>query len=207
MDRRLDTRGLRRLAATTLLLSALAASVARAGDPLGLYVGAAAGRARVEANAPYLGDFSQDHSAFKVVLGFKPIPLFGGELEYVDFGHPHEVAAVPNTGFAVAGDVTMKGAAAFGMLYLPVPVVDVFAKAGLARLDTHANGGIQCVTTCPPIGAVPFFPPVSRTDTELAAGVGVGFKLGAFGVRGEYELFSAADHHPYLWSLGATWAF
>ncbi len=33
----------------------------------------------------------------------------------------------------------MSGAAAFGMLYLPVPVVSVYAKAGLARLQATSN--------------------------------------------------------------------
>jgi hypothetical protein len=41
----------------------------------------------------------------------------------------------------------MKGAAAFGILYLPVPRIDVYAKEDLARLQSNDNGGGY--TPCP----------------------------------------------------------
>ncbi|TLZ54440.1 MAG: hypothetical protein E6K22_05280 [Gammaproteobacteria bacterium] len=55
----------------------------------------------------------------------------------MDFGHPGKSFSPGST--TTSADVKMSGAAAFGMLYLPVPVVSVYAKAGLARLQATSN--------------------------------------------------------------------
>jgi opacity protein-like surface antigen len=190
-----------------LTVFTLQSTQARADDPLGFYVGGAVGQARVDATAPYVGiggpyvgQFREDHSAFKGLVGLRPISLLGAELAYVDFGHPSRLNGI------FATDVTMKGAAAFGMLYLPVPLIDIYAKAGAARLQSTV--GTQLV--CPPsMACIAIAPPgpISRTNTSFAGGAGVQYKFGSFGVRGEYERFNAAGGNPYLLSLGATWTF
>jgi hypothetical protein len=109
----------------------LAVPGAQATDPAGLYVGGAFGQARVNASNPFWGPFSGNHSAFKIIAGLRPIPVFGAELAYADFGHPDR-----GLDGCFPSDVTMKGAAAFGMFYFPVPVVDVYVKGGLARLQS-----------------------------------------------------------------------
>jgi opacity protein-like surface antigen len=186
--------------AACLAVFTLQSTPARAEDPLGLYVGGAVGRARVDATAPFGGRFREDHSAFKVMVGLRPISVLGAELAYVDFGNPSRLNGI------FATDVTMKGGAAFGMLYLPVPLIDIYAKAGAARLQST----VGTLAVCPP-GAVciAIATParISRTNTSFAGGAGVQYKLGAFGVRGEYERFNAAGGNPYLLSLGATWTF
>jgi len=134
------------------------------------------------------------------MVGLRPISLLGAELAYVDFGHPSRLNGI------FATDVTMKGAAAFGIFYLPVPLFDIYAKAGAARLQSTV--GVQLV--CPPSTvciAIATPRPISRTNTSFAGGAGVQYKLGHFGVRGEYERFNAAGANPYLLSLGATWTF
>jgi len=97
----------------------------------------------------------------------------------------------------------MKGATAFAMFYLPLPVVEVFVKGGVARLQSKA--GLDLV--CPSCLLAPLFLPISRTNTSFAGGAGVQCKLGAFAVRGEYERFNAGGGNPHLLSLGVTWAF
>ena len=175
----------------------LAAPAAQAATPLGLYLGGAFGQARVEATLPDASQFREDHAAYEVILGVRPIPVAGAELAYVDFGHPSRLGGsyVPN--------VAMKGATAFGMFYLPLPVVEVFVKGGVARLQSKA--GLDLV--CPSCLLAPLFLPISRTNTSFAAGAGVQCKLGAFAVRGEYEGFNAAGGNPRLLSLGVSWAF
>jgi opacity protein-like surface antigen len=174
---------------------------ALAGDPLGLYIGGAVGQSQVEANVPTVGDFKENHSAFKVIAGIRPISLIGAELSYIDFGHPSgNIISAPS-------DVSEKGADAFAVLYLPVPVVDVFVKAGLARIQSTSNGVRSGVGACA-IG-VPncaLFR-LDRTNTSFAAGAGAQFKLGAWAVRAEYERFNAAGANPRLVSLGVTWTF
>jgi opacity protein-like surface antigen len=184
------------LASLTLTLTAASA---RAGDPLGFYLGAAGGEGRVDAMVPDTGPFGWTHPAYELVAGLRPIPLLGAEVAYVDFGHPSHFSG----GFE--SDVRMHGAAAFGMLYFPLPLIDVYLKAGLARLQSQASSQFGCFATpCPAIGQPQS---VSRSNTSLAGGAGVQYKLGPFGVRGEYERFNAAGGNPSLWSLGATWTF
>ncbi len=176
---------------------------AHAEELLGLYVGGAIGQAQVEANVPSIGEFKENHSAFKVIAGIRPISLVGAELSYIDFGHPRGRF----NGFPSNANVSEKGADAFAVLYLPVPVVDVFVKAGLARLQSTANGvrlGAGACTTTDPNCAL--FG-LNRTDTRFAAGAGTQFKLGAWAVRAEYERFNAAGGNPNLVSLGVTWTF
>jgi opacity protein-like surface antigen len=116
-----------------------------------------------------------------------------------------------SAGVVGSADVRMKGSAAFGILYLPVPVVDVYLKGGLARIQTSANvtGVLLGVGTC-----VVGFPDCARfarhnsaTDTHFAAGAGAQFKLGSWALRAEYERFSAAGENPGLATLGVTWTF
>jgi opacity protein-like surface antigen len=183
------------LAAAVALVLPAALSGVQAANPLGIYAGGAFGQARVDASLPTTGQFSEDHSSYKIMVGLRPIGVLGAELAYVDFGHPVRTNGGVVTPEAALSDVTMKGETAFGMFYLPVPVVDVYAKAGLARLQSTA--GVCC----------PEFPTASRTNTSWAGGAGVQYKLGAFGVRGEYERFNAAGGNPHLLSLGATWTF
>jgi opacity protein-like surface antigen len=191
------------VAATIVVLSfaLLPAQQALAGDILGLYLGGAVGQSQVEANVPSVGEFKENHSAFKVIAGIRPIPLIGAELSYIDFGHPSG-----NTSGSPS-DLSEKGADAFAVLYLPVPVVDVFVKAGLARLQSTLNG------VRPGVAACTFNNPncalfrLDRTNTSFAAGAGAQFKLGAWAVRAEYERFNAAGANPSLVSLGLTWTF
>jgi opacity protein-like surface antigen len=184
---------------------------ARAGDGSGAYIGAAIGEGWVKTtdrifSAPSPGTFSENHSAYKLMVGVRPISLLGAELAYLDFGHPHKALSAVDS-----ADVGMKGAAAFGTLYLPVPVLDIYLKAGLSRIQTSANvTGIRPgVGTCA-IG-VPdcahFTNHNSVTDTHFAAGAGAQFKLGSWAVRAEYERFDAAGSNPGLATVGLTWTF
>ena len=183
-----------------LMVSALPITPARAINPLGFYVGGAVGQARVDATAPNASGFRENHSAFKVMVGVRPISVIGAELAYADFGHPSHL-----NGF-LATDVTMKGASAFGIFYLPVPIVDIYAKAGVARLRSTATISFVCPAgqVCP---AVPYYAPISRTDVGFAAGAGAQLKIGGLAIRGEYERFNAAGAYPGLFSVGLMWTF
>jgi opacity protein-like surface antigen len=134
------------------------------------------------------------------VVGVRPISVIGAELAYADFGHPSHL-----NGF-LATDVTMKGASAFGIFYLPVPIVDIYAKVGVARLRSTATISFVCPAgqVCP---TVPYYAPISRTDVGFAAGAGAQLKIGGLAIRGEYERFNAAGAYPGLFSVGLMWTF
>lgn len=100
----------------------------------------------------------------------------------------------------------MKGAAAFGVLYLPVPIVDVYGKAGVARLDSTVKGSICSPCACSFQICRSSFQ-LNRTNTSGAFGVGAQYRYGSWAVRAEYERFNAAGGNPSLLSAGITWSF
>ncbi len=194
------------------------APVANAADLLGVYVGGAVGQARIDtgnlqaatvAGAFNFGTFNENHTAYKLIGGVRAISLIGAEIEYMDFGHPGKSFSL--AGVTTSADVKMSGTAAYGMLYLPVPVVNVYVKAGLARLQATSNVSVILpgVGTCPV--SVPncalFSQRNSATNTSFAAGAGAQVKLGAWALRAEYERFSAAGGNPALTSLAVAWTF
>ncbi len=187
-------------------VGALPLRSASAANTPGVYLGAAAGESWVDASVPSLGSsefgtpqFRRDDTGYQVMLGMRPLPFLGAELDYIDLGHPH--GGVDFTPV----DVRMRGGAAFGMLYLPLPVptVDLFAKAGVARFQTIVEGGSQFV--CSLCGAVGFRD--DRDTTGLALGAGAQFSIGPVAIRTEYERFNVAGGNPSLATVGATWTF
>ncbi len=206
------------------MLIELPARAAQADELLGLYLGGAIGQADVlarglpnplTAGTP-IGDFGENHGAYQAMIGIRPVSLVGVELGYLNFGHPSKaVGVIPSQLAGVPGDrvaagVTMKGEAAFGVLYLPIPIIEAYAKAGLARLQTTAqstarlNGPYFCTVEHP---ACQFSADYGTTNTGLAAGVGAQYKIRSWAVRAEFERFSAAGEHPRLLSLGLIWTF
>jgi opacity protein-like surface antigen len=199
------------LAAAALLV--LPMSTALADDPLGLYVGAGIGEAKVEASPGSLvssaegelslagaGDFSANHSAYKFMAGIRPIPIVGAEVEYIDFGSPNG-----NLG-SVPANVNLKGAAAFAVAYLPVTVVDIMVKAGLARLDNTLSGSGGFNPVGSDISTSSLFR-LDRTNTNFAVGGAVQYTIGSLAVRAEYERFEAAGGSPSMLTAGLTWTF
>jgi|SRR5690348_10407710 len=210
------------LALSVLILCSLGTmSAAHADDPLGLYVGASYGQAhiRVQSGEIALGNGSplpgldMTHSAFKGIIGLRPISFLGAEVSYMDFGTVSTVVGQAMQGFpAVVVNTeraSQKGEAAFALLYLPVPVVDVYVKAGVSRITTDFSAaytttvggicGLPCNTS--QVGNVAAH---DVTDTAFAYGAGLQWKLGQWAVRGEYERFDAAGANPSLFSIGMT---
>jgi hypothetical protein len=181
--------------ALAIALAALASAPARSTDIIGLYLGAAVGQAQVSTGAPGVStaEFSENHSAWKFMAGVRPISLLAAEVAYMNFGNPRGSLG------SLAADAKIDGTAAFGVLYLPIPVpfLDLYAKAGVARLRSTIRG------TAPVIGAFR----VEASDTRPAAGVGAQLKFGSLAVRAEYERFDVAGGAPGLLTVGLTKTF
>lgn len=194
------------LAMFTLL--AQPGGTAVAADSPDLYVGAAIGESHVQSKTSLvLGDLfpaaqteeiDKSHAAFKVMLGARPLPWLGAEIDYIEFGRPR------GTLFGYPANASLRGPVAFGVLYVPFPVVDLYLKAGIAHLESTVNG-----SACSPCGCTicTFTFQTNRTNTTGAAGVGVQYRIGSWAVRAEYERFSAAGGKPSLLSAGVIWTF
>jgi hypothetical protein len=164
----------------------LPAQEARAADN-GFYLGAGLTRSRIDDIGPGL-DFEDD--SFKLIAGFRPLDVFSVEFNYIDLGK--DAASVGPIGV----QVDSKAYAAFAVGYLPLPLVDLYAKAGVARWESNARATGFSVGD------------LDDSGTEFAYGAGIQARLGSLAARLEYERFDIADTDgAELISLGVTWTF
>jgi len=196
-----------------LALAACGASgVAFADNPLGFYVGAGVGESQIRSDDSYYGypGYYNDYQfAWQGIVGIRPIRLIGLEAEYIDFGQPYRHNRYD---FNISGSdshPTAPALFAVGYLPLPLPFLDVFAKAGAARLSTNLTDFVQqpCVAGSP----CPYFVPTDRhqvINTRLAYGAGVQSKF-PFGliVRGEYQRISSQYGDPDALMVSALFQF
>ena len=213
-----------------LALSALVAlplgavAVAHADDLVGVYLGAAFGQSHVRARPTIpgvgpIGDLDVTHSAFKGMVGVRLLSFLGAEVAYMDLGKVSGTGGEQFTGpqydtLVGSEQASQRGEAAFAVLYLPVPIVDVYVKAGLSRIKTDFTstyeefipGADTCQIGHPNCSIVGVFTTThDSTDTSFAYGAGLQWKLGNWAVRGEYERFDAAGANPTLFSIGMTY--
>jgi hypothetical protein len=170
-----------------IALCALFAAPAYAADN-GFYVGAGIGQGYVKVDELGLDNFDGDDTGYKVIAGFRPFKLFSVEANYVDLGSAKDNVA----GVNVKADT--KGFDAFAVGYLPIPVVDIFAKVGVISWDQDFH--LSNVASSDDSG------------TDLAYGLGVGAAFGSAAVRAEYERFEIPHTDSVdMVSVSFTWTF
>jgi len=181
-------------------------------NPAGLYFGAGVGESTIRSDDPGYGlpGYYNDHqTAWKAIIGVRPIPYVGAEVEYIDFGQPgrHDYYSPNVYGY----DSHPTAPVLFGLGYLPIPIpfIDLYAKAGVARLRLTANDYVSepCTTGSP----CPQYVIVGRsavTQTKFAYGGGVSSKLPlGFTVRAEYERIASPFGDPDAFTVSALWTF
>ena len=189
---------------------------AAADNLLGLYAGAGIGESTVRSDNgfdPYYPDDSHPHhTAWKVVAGVRPIPFVGAEAEYIDFGHPSSADSYvdQNGAYGWQADSHPKAGVLYGVGYLPLPFLDIFAKVGAARLETNLNTYSRGVCTDTVYGSGCGAPILSRqnaSETKVAYVAGVQAHILGLAVRGEYERISSTFGDPDAFMVSATWTF
>ena len=168
------------LVAAALLVSAAAAPLPAAED--GLYLSAALGAAQQNYDAASF-DAHGNQTGYKFALGFRPIDLLAAEVSYVNFGRAFNGIDYVNT-YAVG---------AFALAFLPIPLIDVYGKVGLAEWRTDAQS--------PGFG-------FHRTGANVAYGAGIGTSWGRIGARLEYERYQVSHSNDMaMASIGVVWTF
>jgi len=162
----------------------LGAASAQAGVPgVDLYMGVGLGQSNADVSADDLAvpSFDKKDMAWKLFVGGRFLSFVGAELDYIDLGKPK--------GSGV--DIKYKGLAGYGLFYLPIPlpILDIYAKAGLARIDVNPSFA------------------ASTDDTKFAYGAGLQLKFGSFAIRGEYERFKVESTKPSMLSVGFSKSF
>ncbi len=185
------------LAAALVLGAGAATATASDFNPLGVYVGAAVGESNVRNNGFYASDYyGSDNraTAWQLSLGIRPIAPFGLEYDYMNFGN----AKSSSGGYydSANGSTTAHAVFALGYLPIPLPLVDLYGKLGVARLnsDTTNYGPLFSVRQ-------------TIANSDLAYGVGAQAKFGGLAVRVEYARINDRNGDPDLLSAGITWTF
>jgi hypothetical protein len=192
-------------------LGPVSATCVLADDLIGFYVGGGLGTSNVRVDDSVLGSgqgFAAHKDGWKLLAGVRPISLVGAEVEYIDFGTAHFVTPTDAFGDARRGEAHPKAAAAFGVIYapIPIPLLDVFGKVGVARLQMDVNATTFCAASACVVTAVAPLA-FNRTNVRPAYGAGAQFKFSGFGVRVEYERVNTTAGDPDLASVGITWSF
>jgi hypothetical protein len=194
-----------------LAVGAYAASTAAQADNLiGFYLGAGVGYSTVRSDDSAYGlpGYFNDHqTAWKAIAGVRPIPFLGAEYEYIDFGHPSHDYGNYNSFANYGFDSHPRASALFGVGYLPLPIpfVDVYGKAGVARLQTNVT---TMVNSCPASGTcAPIYSRHNQTYDRFAYGVGVQSKYWGVTFRAEYERINSQFGDPDAVTVSAIWTF
>lgn len=158
-----------------IMLLALGADVARADNGM-LYIGAGLTNDNLRDIA--LTNSNLNSTDWKLWAGVRPISAFAVEADYIDLGSQNVTSP---TGTA---DLHYKAFAGYAVGYLPLPLpwVDVFAKAGLASWSLSGSSGC--------IGDACFTGRLSDNGSQFAWGIGGQVHFGNLGGRLEYESFS-----------------
>jgi hypothetical protein len=160
----------------------LPAGAALADDTTGFYVGGDVGNSTEHFNSSVFG-VNSDNSGFKVAAGFRPLPVFAGEVDYVSFGRASAGINYADT----------DGVAISALAFLPIPIVDVYGRLGLMnwRVDANSPGDS-----------------FHHTGSDLTYGVGAGAHWGSFAARLEYERFQVGGSTSMqLATVGLTYTF
>ena len=161
------------------------ATTAHAADN-GFFLGAGLMHANVT-DIGGVSDFKLENSSYKLIAGFRPLDHLGFELNYMDLGNENTTAG------GVPSNVNAKAFAGFAVGYLPISLVDLYAKAGLARWDSKGSSTLFSF---------------DKTGTDFAYGVGLQIRFGSLAARLEYERFDIENTNgAELATLGATWTF
>lgn len=162
----------------------------------GFYVGAGYVRARINnvfGTTNY--GFKIDDNAWKAIVGFRPIPFFAAEANYVDLGHQSQglLGGSPPWAHAHARAFDL-----FGVGLLPLGPIDLYGKAGGARWQLSGSflGQNNSLFT------------LDKSGVNFAWGGGIQAHYGPLGVRFEYEHFQMPDTDgARLLTVAATFTF
>jgi opacity protein-like surface antigen len=168
-------------------------------DLLRFYGGVGIGQTVVEQDY-----YQVDEHAFgwKVFAGYRPFSFLGVEAEYTDLGNKG-VDTYASTAHVSTG---AHAVAAFAVIYLPLPYIDVYAKAGAANVKASTNayatgsGGVPCQSCVLPASD-------DNSKSSAAWGAGLGYKMEHWGIRLDYERFDGPQGNPSILALEGLFSF
>jgi opacity protein-like surface antigen len=200
-----------------LLLATIAmgAGAVRAGSGL-VYVGAGVTSNNVDVSSTSLPGAGYNPfpdisgTSWQAFAGVRPISPIAFEVDYFEFGsatstYDSPLSCVGSGACGSTAHSNAKAVAADAVWFLPIPLpmLDIYAKAGLARFKLERSGSMQSGGGIANPGA-----PITTTyysfpddSTVLAWGAGLQLHLGMIGGRLEYEGLGKASTSVFALSL------
>jgi outer membrane protein with beta-barrel domain len=117
------------------------------------------------------------NTSWKAYGGVRPLDWLAGEVDYIDLGSNSSGTSATTNGSAFA-------AYAVGFLPIPLPIVEIFGKAGLSRWKY--DGSVTPAGSSAPAG-------FSTKGTDFAWGIGAQAHFSMIGARLEYENFNVPN--------------
>lgn len=168
----------------------------------GLYLGAGLTHSDFGLENPGgLSPFDDEDTGFKLFAGWRPLDNFGIEASYADHGDvtvPTGIVCIALIGVPCPAEsrVQAKSTSLFAVGYLDLPMVDLFAKAGVSAWQADGESP-----------SVPTFT-FDDSGSSFAWGVGAQARFGSLAARAEYERFPViGDEQIGMISLSLSWTF
>lgn len=177
-----------------IALAAIAPQAAAADN--GIYLGAGITDSTYDIDDFGQGSSSFDDNSFKAIVGIRPLNWIAVEANYFDLSGETQENSFHSKVFTVSG-----------LLIANIAIVDLYARAGMAKWDANWSYPVAF-----PTGGSSALPSTSDDGWEPTYGLGVGVHFGSIGARIEYERFSARmfdtlDTHVNTLSLSMTYTF
>jgi len=183
---------------TRLLLTstALLATTPCLAGPFDFYGGAGVGQATLRQDYYQVDAHT---TGWKLFAGWRPLDAFGAEVEYANLGSKD---VTYQSSYTTHVSTDAHASALFGVGYLPVPLpfIDLYGKAGVARVQSNTSASFNCLSTC----VLP--PPVTddSNHTSFAWGAGIQARFGIPAVRLDYERFNGSQGTDALITVSVT---
>ncbi len=170
---------MRKLVMLTVL--AFGATAARADNGF-FYLGAGVVRNSLSDITALGGLPDLKNTSWKAYAGVRPLNWLAAEADYIDLGSGSSTTNTAAGSVGAHADGSALAAYAVGFLPIPLPVVDIFGKAGFAHWKLNGN-----VSSPVSPGSL------STNGSEFAWGIGVQAHISLIGARLEYENFNVPN--------------
>ena len=188
---------------TALALVVMIPGLAAAADN-GVYLGAGLTHSDFGLDNPAgFSPFDDKDTGYKLFAGWRPLDSFGVEASYADHGDitvPNGIVCIALIGAPCPDQarIQAKSASLFAVGYVNLPLVDLFAKAGLSHWQAD---GFSLGTLAPTFR-------FDDSGNDFAWGIGAQVRFGSLAARAEYERFKVlADQDIGMVSLSVSWTF
>jgi len=122
------------------------------------------------------------NTSWKAYFGVRPLNWLAAEADYIDLGSGSSSSTSSAGNVSAHADGSAWAVYGVGFLPIPLPIVDVFGKAGFAHWSLNGN-----VNSLLSPGSL------STNGSEFAWGIGVQAHISIVGARLEYENFNVPN--------------